>query len=130
MMKLSQISKLVLVAGLSVAQAGAAVSAGNVKEEWFGPLSGIMLNVGEKRAIGYFVNENNACNLTLHLADAYVDGKAQATQPVRVNLQIADGSDARVVTAGGKALQFACTKDATAMTILPIDQMAYAASAK
>jgi hypothetical protein len=124
-------AKLAGVALLSsLVLAAAPVSADDATGYRVTPLKGITLTVGSKRAVSYYtVNADNACNLTLLLADAYSETDKAVSEPVRVNLTVRQGTTARVDTLGG-SLAFACAAGATAMTIQPIERVAYNAAAK
>lgn len=121
---------LIAATGLALSQGAMPAAAKGPRDLRVGPLAGITLSVDNTRAIGYFVSKNSACDTTIHLAEAFDESRDATQKPVRIALQIPAGSDARVTTVSGKALRFVCSKDATAMTILPVKQMAYVAPAK
>ena len=129
MTKFAKIAGVVLFSSLAVAQSAAPVSAEGAAAYRVAPFKGITLAVGTKRAIGYYAAAGNACNLTLLLADAYTDSDKPASEPVRVNLTVREGTSARVDALEG-SLAFSCATGATAMTIQPIERVAYNAAAK
>ena len=106
---------------------GASVSAGETAAYHVAPLKGITLAVGSKRAVGYYTNADSACHLTLMLADAYTGTEKVVSEPVRVNLTVREGTSARVDALEG-SLAFQCASGATAMTIRPIERVAYNAA--
>jgi hypothetical protein len=130
MTTISKFSGVVLAAGLAIAHGAVPANSGSARELRVAPLKGITLSVGSKRAIGYFAANSGACDLTLHIADAYSDDVAVPTKPVRVSVAVVAGTSARVDTADGPALALSCSADATVMTLQPVERMAYAANAK
>lgn len=117
-------------AGLALIKGAAPVWAdgANAAAE-FRPLSAISLTVGEKRAIGYFFANAGSCDLTLFLADAFLESAEQPSQPVRVKITIGAGNTASVDSAAGKALAFVCSSNATTMSVQPVNRIAYIAPA-
>ena len=88
------------------------------------------MTVGSKRAVSYYTaNAEKACNLTLLLADSYSEANKASSEPVRVNLTVREGTSARVDSLEG-SLAFACAPAATAMTIQPMQHVAYSAVRK
>jgi hypothetical protein len=94
------------------------------------PLKGIGFDVGAKHAVGYFLSQNGACAVTLVVADAMTDENVAPQAGARVSVSVADGKSVRLDTAAGKSLEFACTASATAMTVRPVEQMAWVAPKK
>lgn len=88
------------------------------------PRQGISLDVGSKRAVGYFLTDSRICNLTLLVAEALVDGDDQILAPTRLQFEVAAGSDVRVDTTDGRALAFGCATDAASMTVKLQSQVA------
>ena len=126
----AKLASVVLFSSLAFASGSAPVSAEDAGYR-VAPQQGITLTVGSKRAISYYTtNADKACNLTLLLADAYSDAdKTAASEPVRVNLTVREGTSARVDSLEG-SLAFACAPAATAMTIQPMQHVAYSAVRK
>ena len=126
----AKLSGVVLYSGLAFASGSAGVSAEGTASYHVAPLQGITLTVGSKRAVSYYTaNAEKACNLTLLLADSYSEANKASSEPVRVNLTVREGKSARVDSLEG-SLSFACAPAATAMTIQPIQRVAYTATAK
>lgn len=126
----AKLASVLLFSGLAFASGSAQVWAGDAGYRVV-PQQGITLTVGSKRAISYYTtNADQACNLTLLLADAYSDAdKTTASEPVRVNLTVREGTSARVDSLEG-SLAFACAPAATAMIIQPMQHVAYGAARK
>jgi hypothetical protein len=109
---------------LAGAYGAAPVSAGEAKELKVAPLKVINLDVGAKRAIGYYLAENGACNLTVLLSDVnYLDGTTPSAS--RVNVDVAAGTSAKVDTIDGTTMQFTCAAGATGMTVRTFERFAY-----
>ncbi len=127
-----KISASVAFAGLALVKGAVPVSADSstVRLKVFAPLKGVIVDVGSKRAIGYYTANSGSCDLTLMIADAYRDDGSAATQPVRVKTTVGSGTSTRVETQDGPSLQFACAPGASTMTVQPVDRLAYAAPAK
>lgn len=131
MTSLSKLSLTAAFVGLALVKGAAPVSADSaISSKVYAPAKGISLTVGPKRAIGYFTANNGHCDLTLMIADGYLDEGQPTSKPVRVNTSILSGSATRVETFDGPALQFACAADAASMSVQPVARLAYAATAK
>jgi hypothetical protein len=77
------------------------------------------LRVGTKQAISYFQNMNGRCNLTIMVADAYDGQDVPNSSTVRFEVAIDSGRTARMDTAEGKSLEFACQPQAREMNVKP-----------
>lgn len=125
----AKLASVVLFSGLALLSGAAGASAGEAAAYHVKPLKGITFAVGSKRAVGYYTNADNACKLTLMLSDAYSGDEKSVSEPVRVNLSVREGTSASVDALEG-SLVFQCASGATAMTIQPIQRIAYNAAAK
>jgi len=89
------------------------------------PLKAISLDVGSKHVVGYFLNAEGQCKLTLMIADAARDESSEpSAQIMRLRLMVEPGRAALVDTTDGRLLQFGCEGDAQAMNASLLDQMA------
>lgn len=89
------------------------------------PLMATSLDVGSKHVVGYFLNADGQCKLTLMIADAARDdGDASSEQILRLRLMVEPGKAALVDTTAGRLLQFACEPNAQAMNATLLDQVA------
>jgi hypothetical protein len=125
----AKLASVVLYSALAVLSGAAGASAGEAAAYHVKPLKGITFAVGSKRAVGYYASVENACKLTLMLSDPYQGNGTAASEPVRVNLTVREGTAASVDAPEG-SLAFRCASGATAMTIQPIERTAYNATAK
>jgi hypothetical protein len=125
----AKLTGVVLLSSLALLRGADVSSAGEAAAYRVAPLKGITLAVGSKRAVGYYTSADNACNLTLMLADAYSEADKTVSEPVRINLTVREGASAQVDALEG-SLAFACASGASLMMIQPIQRVAYNAAAK
>jgi hypothetical protein len=88
------------------------------------PLSGVSFDVGSKRAVSYYLSERGRCLLTVIVADQMKGDAVPTDTPVRFQLAIEGGKNARLDTAEGKSLRFACAAQTETMLVNEIDQVA------
>ena len=89
------------------------------------PARGLMLDVGSKHTVSYFVADEGKCNLTLMVGEKADENGDHGSVGTRVRVSIEGGRTARVETAEGKSLEFTCAKGATAMSVRPLEVLAY-----
>ena len=95
------------------------------------PLNGLSFDIGTKRALSYFLSEERQCKLTLIIANQIRGDEVPTDTPVRFDVAIDAGKDARLDTAEGKSLRFDCASQTQVLTITRIEQVAtYASAAK
>jgi hypothetical protein len=73
--------------------------------------------VGKKQAIGYFLNENGLCRVTVMVGDAFNGVDASDAAAVRFQVALGVGARARMDTAEGNSLEFACREHAQILTV-------------
>jgi hypothetical protein len=89
------------------------------------PLGATSLDVGSKHVVGYFLNADGQCKLTLMIADAARDeNSVPSAQILRLRLMVEPGRAALVDTTEGRLLRFGCEPDAQAMNATLLDQVA------
>jgi hypothetical protein len=89
------------------------------------PLNAISLDVGSKHVVGYFLNTEGQCKLTLMIADGFRDEASESSShAMRLRLMVEPGRSALVDTADGRLLQFGCEPNAQAMNATLLDQVA------
>jgi hypothetical protein len=121
--------KLIVTAALSVAlglATGSGVSAAESRSPTtMKPLHAVSLDVGSKHVVGYFLNAEGRCKLTLMVADVPRDETSEpSSQIMRLRLTVEPGRPALVDTTEGRLLQFGCAPDAQAMNATLLDQVA------
>ncbi len=110
---------------LCLAAGVASSDAGTRSPTTMKPLKAISLDVGSKHVVGYFLNAEGQCKLTLMVADAARDESSEASsQIMRLRLMVEPGKAALVDTTEGRMLQFACESEAQAMNATLLDQVA------
>jgi hypothetical protein len=77
--------------------------------------------IGGKQTISYFQNDNGVCKLTVMVAEAFDGEQVPDSTTVRFEVGIDAGRTARVDTAEGKSLEFACQERAEEMLVKPGD---------
>lgn len=83
-------------------------------------MSAASFDVGAKHVIGYFLNRDGACKLTLMVGESTTLTGAPARLQVSINWGKSAGFDA----GEGKTLLFTCKPGATAMSAVAVDRMA------
>ena len=86
------------------------------------PLQGVSFDIGTKRAMSYFLNKDDACKLTLMLADVIDDDEVNGLTATRMTVAVESGKTAYLDTAEGKSLEFKCQAGAQLMSIEASDQ--------
>ncbi len=119
------IAKLAVAAVAASAFTAAAVAADLKSAAVVKPLQGLGFEVGSKRAIAYYKPANGVCNLTVVMAEQPADEGKAAAPASRVSLPVSWGKTARVDTAEGKAVEFACSTDGAALTVKAVEQVAW-----
>ena len=92
-----------------------------------GPAKGISMLVGTKRAIGYYVADAGACDLTLMIAEKFFNDDTVIPTATRVRSVIGAGTTAHVDSIDGASLAFTCASGAKSMTVETYDRVAYQA---
>ncbi len=112
-------------AALCVAIAMSPSAAGSRSPATMKSLKAISLDVGSKHVVGYFLDAEGQCKLTLMIADAVRDETSEPpSQIMRLRLMVEPGRSALVDTTDGRLLQFGCESKAQAMSATLLDQVA------
>ncbi len=118
--------KPILAAALGGALSLAASAELTAAESWsvltMKPLMAASFDAASNHIVGFFVNANGLCKLTLMIGDA----KETDAPASRLLLIVDPGRSARFDAADGKTLQFACKSGAAAMTATRIESVAAA----
>ncbi len=109
---------------------GAAGAASDPVTVQFKPLHGVSLHLQTKHAVGYYLAENDVCHLTLVVGDEIKDDAPPTLAPARFRAAVEASQQARFDTGEGTELQFSCAPGATAMTVVPLRQVAYSTPQK
>jgi len=89
------------------------------------PLQGVSFNIGTKRAVSYFLSDNDTCKLTLTLAEVVQDDEVNGLTAARMTVAVEVGKVAHFDTAEGKSLEFKCQGGAHVMSIEASNQPTY-----
>ena len=104
----------IVVAALSLGLFGTAHAA----EQTIKPLQGISFHAGTKHAVGYFLQEQHVCNLTVTVADD------ADFAPARYESAIEPGKSTTYRFTEGKAIEFHCLAEANAMQVKLLEMSA------
>ncbi len=80
------------------------------------------MDLGSKHLVGYFVVADNACHLTVMIAERESDDVAAPAS--RLQISVEPGKSARVDTQDGATASFACDSAAQAMRVEKADRVA------
>ncbi len=125
----SVIAGITATAGLASASVAADVA---LQSSALRPYTGLSMEVGGKRAVGYYVAEAGSCKVTLVVGEANPDVAPATTAgiPARFTATINAGSTARIDTGSGPSLEFTCQSGAQSMTARVVQRVAYKASTR
>jgi hypothetical protein len=88
------------------------------------PIQGLSLEIGGKKAIGYFETKDDACHLTLMVADA--NGETGTDSPgTRITVPVLPGRGLRLDTASGRSAEFFCGPAGAKMNARVFDRAPY-----
>lgn len=113
------------VSGAAVfgAQAGDATMPVNVK-----PMQAFNLELGAKRAIGYFLADDRSCDLTVMLSDISYQEDGIIPTASRVGVAVAAGTSAKVDMVDGQTVAFHCSNMADRMSVSVFQRLALSPS--
>jgi hypothetical protein len=89
------------------------------------PLQGVSFDIGTKRAVSYFLSDDDACKLTLTLAEVVHGDEVNGLTATRMTVAVEVGKTAHLDAAAGKSLDFKCQAGAQAMSIEVLNRAAY-----
>jgi hypothetical protein len=81
------------------------------------PLQGVFLNAGQKRAVGYFYDQENRCKLVVTVAEPPSSDDSEMSAVLRREASIKAGGLARFDVSEGQTFEFTCAADAQSMTM-------------
>jgi hypothetical protein len=125
-MKLSKRAAVTIAfAGILEAGPGMTWAAGAASTLTIKPLQGASFDIGSKRAVSYFLSDEDACKFTLTLAEIVRDDEVNGLTATRMTVAIESGKAAHFDTAEGKSLEFRCQSGARAMSIEALTKDSY-----
>lgn len=93
-----------VVAAMSTGMASARMPGAEV----FKPTQGMIYTLGSKRAIGYFVNQDGVCQLTLMIAEAVDPDLAQPPSAARMTVSMMPGQSMALGSVEGESMVATC----------------------
>jgi hypothetical protein len=111
-------------AALAAAHGATPVRAGGAKELQVKPLKAINLDVGNKRAIGYYLADAGNCSLTVLLSDVNYQDDGTTPSASRVSVSVLGGTSAKVDTIDGTTMAFTCANGASTMGVSVFERIA------
>ena len=129
MLKATKRIALVSVSALmaaGAALAGSAITADRGSDhEIMAPKRGLSLEIGGKYAVSYFETLNNACHLTVVLADR-AGGETGLDSPgTRIVVPVVPGRGFQLDSANGRSAEFFCGPGAAQMSARVFDRAPY-----
>jgi hypothetical protein len=118
------VTKTILAGLMSITAAGVSQAGGPALKRTMKPLAAVSFDIGTKHAVSYFLSEAGQCKLTVVIANAMLGDAVPTDAPVRFDVAVDGGKDARLDTAEGKRLQFACAPGSQAMIVNEVEQVA------
>jgi hypothetical protein len=114
------------LAGLTTTLAVDAADAHRNRTDTFRSAQAISYQLGSKRAIGYFVRVEGACQVTLMIAEAIDPDVAQPTSAAKLSLAMMPGQKAGLASEEGE-LELTCGSGAeTVLVTLPLPERSFA----
>lgn len=86
---------------------------------------GISFDLGGKHAVGYFLSNSEACELTVVLADTNGGETAADSPGTRFGVPVQAGTSLRIDAAASKSVEFTCSDDALRMSTRVFDRAPY-----
>jgi hypothetical protein len=95
----------------------AAAAHRDITSATFRSTQAISYQLGSKRAIGYFVRVDGACQVTLMIAEAVDPDVAQPTSAARLNLSMLPGQSAALASEEGESMELTCGSGAETVLV-------------
>jgi hypothetical protein len=87
------------------------------RTDTFRSAQAISYQLGSKRAVGYFVRVDGACQVTLMIAEAIDPELAQPTSAARLSLAMMPGQKAALASEEGESLELTCGSGAETVLV-------------
>jgi len=82
------------------------------------PKHALRLERGDKQIVGYFINDGDACKLTLVISESSDrPDEVPTTKPSRVIVSVASGKSAKMDTIEAEPVRFSCESGAQSMSV-------------
>ena len=113
------------VMGVLAAGAGFADSPAKTEYTSMMPGHGTSLQFGGKHAVGYFQVKDDACHLTVVVADSEGGERGFDSPGTRFVIPVQPGKGIQVDASAGQSAEFLCTTDGTEMNARVFDRAPY-----
>ena len=117
MLSTRTIAALALGSLVACAIAVPAAAHRNPASEIYRSAQSISYQLGSKRAVGYFLTHNGACQLTLMIAEAVDVDVAEPTNAAKLNVAILPGQSAALASEEGEAMLLTCGGNAETLMV-------------
>jgi hypothetical protein len=127
-MKKATLVAAVAVVGVlaaSAVYAGSSSQAVRGETEIMSPGHGVSLEIGGKHAIGYFEAKDEACHLTVVLADINGGESGTDSPGTRIIVPVLAGRNLQIDASAGRSVEFSCAPGASQMSARVFDRSPY-----
>ena len=98
-----------LISGCVLAALGSSVASARMSgPQTFKPTEGMSYQLGSKRAIGYFVNNDGTCQVTLMIAESVDPDVAQPPSAARMSFGMTPGQSLALGSVEGESMVATC----------------------
>jgi hypothetical protein len=105
--------------------ASSAFAGGIGDQQTLKPMQAVSADFGQRHYVSFFTSVDRRCDVTVVLASKMDESMKTAQDDVqRLRLVLDPTRLARIETPNGEALQFACSTDASRMTLTALHQLA------
>ena len=88
------------------------------------PMQAVIFDIGTKRAVSFFLIDDDACKLNLTLAELVHDDEVNGLTAARIIVPVEVGKIVHFDTVEGKSIEFKCLAGAQAMSIEVLNRIA------
>jgi hypothetical protein len=113
------------VLAASAVYAGSTSQAIRGETEIMSPGHGVSLEIGGKHAVGYFETKDEACHLTVVLADVNGGESGLDSPGTRIVVPVLAGRNLQIDAGAGRSAEFACAPGASQMSARVFDRSPY-----
>lgn len=90
--------------------------------------AGAVLDVGSKRAVAYYVKDQNACQVSVIVSETYPEQIPYNIASVRFSSSVQAGTSTELATSDGSTISLSCAPGAKSLAIESRDTIAWAAT--
>ncbi len=78
------------------------------------------VDLGSKKALGYYGKQNGKCNLTVMVFDKNQDASSENASAARLKVLVTPGTTASLESVNGRSVAFFCGSGARRMTVMTL----------